>query len=432
MDKWGGCFIRQPVLVIVGLCLIVHATGIDSRANEMNYQNYIIGSRASGMAGAVCAIARSIDACYFNPAGLSWVEYDSIAASASLYGYQHTWTEQDLDTQSSGQTESFLSIPTSVGSVKKFSDSFVGALAAFVPDRFSYQQSEVDWDRQHFASFGVDNQTLWLGPSLGYYLNRNLSLGAGLYVLYRNYSSNENTLLVDLNWSYTSALSYYSFDSVLLLGGQYRLGKHWSFGLMFQTPSFHLNGKGEIQLYHTFEDEGQYSTITLAAQELDARNNVPAKCVLGIAYEENLQWAVSLDLTYHGTAKYNRLKGSLESGEPASVRATHESVIDCNLGAEYFFSPKIPFRCGLFSSFSPIPDPDPDNLDNTRQIDIYGICCSLARELPSYSISFGCQYSYGIGESLIWTDDLNENITIGVGDSYEEHLYFMLSSTYYF
>ena len=52
-----------------------------------NYQNFIVGDQAAGMGGAVTALCRSVDACYYNPAGLADSPGSTISLSASLYGF---------------------------------------------------------------------------------------------------------------------------------------------------------------------------------------------------------------------------------------------------------------------------------------------------------------------------------------------------------
>jgi len=56
------------------------------RADNGNYQNYLVGDRAAGMGGAVTASTNNLDACYYNPSGLANVTGSRISLSVSLYG----------------------------------------------------------------------------------------------------------------------------------------------------------------------------------------------------------------------------------------------------------------------------------------------------------------------------------------------------------
>jgi len=56
-------------------------------ADDMNYQNYIVGDRAPGMGGAVAASADSVDAAYYNPSGLARSPGNQLSVSANLYGF---------------------------------------------------------------------------------------------------------------------------------------------------------------------------------------------------------------------------------------------------------------------------------------------------------------------------------------------------------
>jgi hypothetical protein len=58
---------KTPLKIrVVAVGLVLAAAGL--RANEANYQHYILGDRAAGMGGAACASASGVEAVYYNPA----------------------------------------------------------------------------------------------------------------------------------------------------------------------------------------------------------------------------------------------------------------------------------------------------------------------------------------------------------------------------
>jgi len=65
-------------------------------ASDSKYQTYIVGDRAAGMGGAVVSLANSVDACYYNPAGLTLAKASTISLSANLYGFQLYHIENGL------------------------------------------------------------------------------------------------------------------------------------------------------------------------------------------------------------------------------------------------------------------------------------------------------------------------------------------------
>jgi len=80
-------------------------------ATDSKYQTYIVGDRAAGMGGAVVSFADSVDACYYNPAGLTMAEASTISLSANLYGFQLYHTENGLFPGENVQGDSFVTIP---------------------------------------------------------------------------------------------------------------------------------------------------------------------------------------------------------------------------------------------------------------------------------------------------------------------------------
>ena len=178
------------------------------RADDGNYQNYIVGERAAGMGGAVVATADGVDAVFYNPTGLTKVQKNSISLSASLYGFQkqgvkeHWYPNQDL------KVPSFVSIPTTFGSVWKLSDCATFAFAAFIPDRASANDLEAFIANNHYFKFNLENQTLWIEPSLGWHFDDKFSLGASIFGVYRNYSWFRDYFYRDRWMSFSEDITY--------------------------------------------------------------------------------------------------------------------------------------------------------------------------------------------------------------------------------
>src|ERR1035437_870784 len=102
-------------MLAVGLVMASAAWATDSR-----YQTYIVGDRAAGMGGAVVSIADSVDACYYNPAGLTQVKSSTVSLSANLYGFQLYHVENGLLPGENVQGDSFVTIPSTMGGIWKY------------------------------------------------------------------------------------------------------------------------------------------------------------------------------------------------------------------------------------------------------------------------------------------------------------------------
>jgi len=60
------------------------------RADDSNYQRYMVGDRAAGMGGAVVSIADGVDAAYYNPAGLGNIKANTLSISPTCMDSTNT------------------------------------------------------------------------------------------------------------------------------------------------------------------------------------------------------------------------------------------------------------------------------------------------------------------------------------------------------
>ena len=415
------------------LCLLLTGVlgSIPALANEANYQQFIVGERASGMGGAVCAIANSVDACFFNPAGLARVTDNTLSISASLYGFQQLELQDSLYPGEDAKTDTFVSIPSTFCSIWKLGTNEAFAFSAFIPHNNQIAQSQVyDFD-QHFYNFSLNDQVVWLGPSYGVALSDKLYAGVSAFLVYRSYYRSENLYWGNYSWAYSSAFQYDALGALSVIGLQYRPDKRWNLGLTLQTPSLAITGSGDFHSYQVIGLDEFHNASSAYASSLDARYEVPAKVTLGLGWEEPKVKSWGADLTYHFANNYRRLEGHFVNGSEAYSRAKHEEVLDLNVGGEYYLQKKYPVRAGFFTSFSYAPDPDPLRTDYPAQIDLYGFTTSIGTETKNMSFNIGLNYVIGTGETLSWENPTGA-FEIGSGDARETQMYAFFNTSYYF
>ncbi|MEI6810039.1 MAG: hypothetical protein WCN95_15080, partial [bacterium] len=220
---------------VFGLCLI----GVSAvLADDGNYQNFIIGERAQGMGGAGGSFASSLDACFYNPAGLARVKDNTLSVSANLYGFQKYEATDGLAPGEDLKRNAFVSIPAAVAGISKLEGKGAWAISAFIPERRSFNELVAFLDKKHFYNFSEDDQTLWVGPSFGYPGSDKLLLGASVFGVYRSYSRVESMSWGDINYSYSADLKYDSLGLLAVVGAQYKVDENWNAGLVVQTPSY--------------------------------------------------------------------------------------------------------------------------------------------------------------------------------------------------
>lgn len=423
-------------LIICGTVVIWMATIGALRANEGNYQNYIVGDRAAGMGGAAVALARSVDACYYNPAGLGLTEHSTISISANLYGWQSYSINNGLYPQENINTVSFVSIPSTFGTVYKIGPDTGFGLGAFVYNRSSMAEIAAYTQNKHFFKGTIDDQTLWVGPSLGHAIQPELTLGLGVYGVYRTFSSFQNVYMGSEKAAGVGSrdLKYNNLGALALLGAQYQPVENWNIGLTIQTPSVNLYGSGQFHadVVNIHETQGAIAEF-LYADDMDSRNNIPAKMTLGLGWEKKKSGALGLDIAWHLANSYNRLEGTFENtSEPAIATYRNNPVVDINIGGEYYLDEFWLVRGGFFTSKSATPDVETASSDQTLQVDLYGITAAIGRETDKISMSLGINYVFGSGHDMGYDYDSNGNVVQSVVEAKEKQLYVFFSTAYIF
>lgn len=397
-----------------------------------NYQNYIVGEQAAGMGGAVTALCRSVDACFYNPAGLADSPGSTISLSASLYGFYNFkvtdgWLpDEDVD------INSFVTIPSTFGSIMKLDEDLSVALSAFVPDRSSSNDLETFSSPDHFFKYNKDDQSLWIGPSIGYRVTPDLSIGVSIFGVYRTFSYFRDWFLVAANTGLGLSADYKYNDLSLLsvLGTRYNLSDTWAFALTVQTPTIHLSGDGEY-LIKAITPEGIAGTYI---EHGDTRNSLPTTIRAGLGCRVPQEYAFGLDLSYHFPTSFNRLAGDDQDGIRRYYRLRRLGTMNVHLGGEYYVRERYPVRLGFFTNLSSAPkvDIEDPNWEYPPHIDKYGITLSVGRETEHTTLNLGINYVWGEGDFYgyeLTPDSKLETIKVKAEESY---LYIFLASSYLF
>ena len=171
--------------IIIGAVLLC-ASSI--KANEANYQQYVIGDRAAGMGGAASALGTALDAAYYNPAGLAYTKQRTISVSASLYGWQKYRSERALYPDEDLETSSFITVPPAMGLVFFAAPQTAIGLAAFVPNNYSMSEIIAFPHDKNFYNASLNDQTIMVGPSAAHAFSKEFSVGLGVYGVYRDFS----------------------------------------------------------------------------------------------------------------------------------------------------------------------------------------------------------------------------------------------------
>ncbi len=398
---------------------------------EANYQPFIVGERAAGMGGAVVATAEGMDACFYNPAGLAGESRNSISVNGTLYGIQNTETRDAAFPGEDFNISSFATIPTGLSAVRRLGDGMAAAFSVFVPSQSSAREIQAFRQNQHYYNYSYDEETLYLGPSLGRAVNDRLSWGASVFGVYQTASEFENLYWGDYAYTYSANYKYSVIGVVGTLGAQYRLAEEWWAGVTVTTPSATLSGDGRVQVSEVQGAAEAAGAGAVYYEDLDADNGLPARGRIGLGWRRPGVGSAGLDITHHLSRDYDWMSGS-QDGETVTIRQEREAVTDVQIGGEIIVRDRYPVRAGFFTSFSSAPDLDPADTSTPDRVDLYGVTASVGSVGENVVLNLGISYVFGDGDAFGTRLDAAGDLETVVTETRERSFYVFASTAYRF
>ncbi len=384
------------------------------------------GSGLPAWEGRSTAICNSVDACFYNPAGLALTPGSTISLSASMYGFYNFTVKDGWFPDEDVDIDSFVSIPTTFGSIYKLNQDTAFAFSAFIPDRSSSNDLETFENTSHFFKYNKDDQTLWIGPSISTRITPELSVGVSVFGIYRTFSYFRDYLYGaagGVSWD----IKYHDLSLLSVLGVRYDINEKWSVGVMVQTPAVHLTGDGEF-LYKVITPDG---VVGEYIPHGDTKNSLPTAIRAGVGCQVPQEYAFGLDLSYHFPTGFDRFTGEDTSGTRDYYHLQREEVFNANLGGEYYVKEHWPVRLGFFTDLSSAPKAElaeNPEIESPPHIDKYGVTASIGRETEHTTLNFGINYVWGQGDFY----GLDEKVAWTTVSAKETYLYIFLASSYIF
>ncbi len=353
---------------------------------DTNYINDHIGDKATGLAGAYCAISDDPSGAYYNPAGLIFAFDNQISLSVNNYKKKHIEYE-DIDigspTEKMQYSQNFSSFyPSFFGVVQSLGDFKIGLTIININNEIMDQDTIFEATgigQQYTINYNITDNTLMMGLSLAhFFLSDSVAIGATVYGLKRR--SEEISNMVVLRYSdgaYSITNTYITEDiygmickfgiqymptDLLSIGATFEYGyiivHDWDFkqkvSSNLQTNLYTANRSADID---TFEERDEYPMVLRA----------------GVAYFPSKLLTLSLDIIGHIGKKYYQLDV--------------EDTINYALGMEYYVTPSFPVRIGLFTNFSNTPAIEEGIAQQEMHVDMYGASLSLSWQTRSSTIS---------------------------------------------
>lgn len=355
-----------------------------------------VGSRATSMGGAFRAVSDDPSAMFWNPAGLGFMNENSVSLGGTFILPSATWDPDGsamtaipgYENKEYEAEQSLRMFPT-VFATKTRESRLKYGLGIYVPYGLgttwdAYNLPSATYTYEDAGSFPEDEMmssvaVVDLHPTVAYRINPILSVGAGLSVMYGMIDIAKIGFNSTLASGYGLPSQYIAPLSTELSGAGFGIGANM--GLMLQpieSLSIGLSGKlpsdiamkGDAELYYWKPAApDSLGNIIDAAKiggksDIEATLKLPAEFGIGFAYKVLPNWTVSLDYAY---TMWSRLdKVVVEMDDPIVLNpgaysvAQSELVFDwedtyrISVGTEYALAcSKV--RAGFFFDQSPIP-----------------------------------------------------------------------------
>ena len=408
--------------VIYGVAIFFTITSLAHRAVygagslhtvDFNYENDLIGDKATGLGGAYCAISDDPSGAYYNPAGLVFASDNQVSLSVNNYKQKHLKIDSAIY-ESEPYTQKIDSFyPSFFGIVQSISNFKIALTILninneildqdnFYPSVNAPQTGGGTIPVSFNMNYNITDNTVLGGLSLAhFFFSDSLSIGVSCYGLKRRSEEIWNQLQVmyaEDPQSYEISNQYITEDIYGVIG---KLGIQWmpsdiiSIGTCIGQGMI-LSHERHSQILNKRFDDTEVSFKIESEKITD--DKMPLEARVGVAVFPSKLLLISADLiATTGTQYYQH---------------EVENTFNGALGAEYYITPSLPIRLGLFTNFANTPVIDKNKTDQEMHVDMYGASMSLSWQTKNSSISLSGFYQTGAGKAQVADSNAVQDVSM--------------------
>ncbi len=411
---------------ILNKIALIAATGAlasTSVADQFHYANIIAGDRAMGLGGAYAGISDDASGVIYNPAGLGFALSNDIQGSANAFYKRTVEYEKVIGDTSYTETSGGAFAPF-FGGLQKLDHIMPGASFAFAiytsDAELKEQDDLITSDKIHrfHRATNTKASTTHFAGAFARRINSNLSLGFSLDYMVIEELTQDYQDVFQVNSDNSQYANVTLQNQRILLegtgliagfGAQYAIGGNFSLGLQVRVGQFlsekldYVSEKSVVALDTTGIDDvgldGSYTPGSVMSRSVidedleEILGGIPTEVRLGFAWFASTRILVAMDITQFGETSADVADGV------TAPDYDRESVTNFSLGAEYYVTPTIPMRFGMFSNNDARPDIDESKSGQRDHIDYMGYSLFGSLVQPNSQISVGIILQTGSGKA---------------------------------
>ncbi len=418
------------------LGVILCSTLSVARAQDANYQDFILGERAMGMGGAFTSLANDPSASFYNPAGLAMMSRYQISLTLTIYGLEYRQKVKGVRRPEGTidlENLRLAVIPTTAGAATKFGpkDSqgrreWATSVSVMMPSRYIvyFREGFQINNSNNLYLLHRDDQTFWAGPSIARRFG-SFAIGlAGLYV-HRDFSwlltqTGTTRVCTDKNSKFchveeadglVSSVEGWVGNLTFRLGLMYEFPTKWRLGLTIGFPSIRLWGEGSLLMQRfvlSKQQSGESPNLYVEQRHLVTNSPVPWEIRLGTSRQVSPSLLLSFDIAFYAPNSYTLLEVHPSKENPKKnlelfqypLEIKRNMVFNFHFGGEYHLSRRVPLRFGLFTNFSSASDDVRFRCSDRAclpQIHMFGVTASIGIAIAHQVLDIGFNASYGEG-----------------------------------
>jgi len=407
--------------LLIVLCLATMASSLFAGGFALSG----VGSRATAMGGAFRGLADDSSAMFWNPAGLAFMDENSVSLGGTFIMPSAKWenngpfysTIPGFEVKEFEANKALKAFPSLLAVMAKHPKLKYG-LGLYAPyglgstyDAYMLPGAPYVYE----AGFPEDElesnvSVLDVHPSVAYQILPNLSAGVGISVMYGTIDLGKISFNPDLGENYkimpiSSDLSGSGIGFGANMGLMFKPLESLSVGLSGKIPS-EIPMEGEAEIYLWRPDNIRAG----GKSDIEATLKLPGEFGFGLAYKVKPTWTVSLDYAYTMWDRLDKVLIEMDETIPTLNINETEIVFDwentsrVSIGTEYLLGCNT-VRAGFYIEQSPIPD---ETLIATLS-DIgtrYSFNAGLGRQIGPIGLDLNLQYTM-FGEKEVTAQTAN-------------------------